>query len=79
MDDENMVRDVAGQMLSRVGYEVAFAKDGTEAIALYAKAKNSGEPFKAVILDLTVPGGMGGKEAIGKLADSAGMSQRFAG
>jgi two-component system cell cycle sensor histidine kinase/response regulator CckA len=69
MDDEKMVRDVTGQMLSRVGYEVAFAKDGTEAIALYAKAKNSGEPFKAVILDLTVPGGMGGKNTMEQLLE----------
>ena len=51
MDDEKMVRDVAGQTLSRIGYEVGFAENGTEAIELYKKARNSGEPFDVVILD----------------------------
>jgi PAS domain S-box-containing protein len=69
MDDEEMVRDVAGEMLRHMGYSVEFAKNGVEAIELYKIAKESGEPFDAVILDLTVPGGMGGKEAIEKLLE----------
>ena len=69
MDDEEAVREVAGNMLKFLGYKVEFARDGTEAIELYKKAKESEEPFDAVILDLTVPGGMGGKEAIQKLLE----------
>lgn len=69
MDDEEIVRKVAGKMLEHLGYEVEFAKDGAEAIELYKKAKESGEPFDAVIMDLTIPGGMGGKEAIQRLLE----------
>ncbi len=67
MDDEEIVRDVAGEMLKSIGYEVEFAVDGEESIDLYKKAKESGQPFDAVIMDLTIPGGMGGKEAIKRL------------
>ncbi len=67
MDDEEIVRNVVGEILTTMGYEVAFAGDGQEAVALYGKAKETAYPFDAVIMDLTVPGGMGGKEAIGKL------------
>jgi CheY-like chemotaxis protein/anti-sigma regulatory factor (Ser/Thr protein kinase) len=69
MDDEEMVRLVARTMLKRIGYEVESANDGAEAIELYKKAKELGQPFDAVIMDLTVPGGMGGKEAIKKILD----------
>lgn len=64
MDDAKAVRDVTGAMLSYIGYDVEFARDGREAIALYREARQSEGPFDAVILDLTVQGGMGGKEAI---------------
>jgi signal transduction histidine kinase/CheY-like chemotaxis protein len=64
MDDAKAVRDVTGAMLSYLGYEVAFARDGREAIAIYREARESGEPFDVVILDLTVQGGIGGKEAV---------------
>ncbi len=67
MDDEAQVREIAGKMLTRFGYEVGFASDGAEAIRLYKRAKKSGRPFDALIMDLTVPGGMGGREAIKKL------------
>ncbi len=67
MDDEEIVRDVASGMLKHIGYEVEVAKDGAEAIALYRQAQESQVPFDVVILDLTVPGGMGGKETIEKL------------
>lgn len=69
MDDEEIVRDVVGEMLKSVGYEVEFAQDGAKAIELYKKVKESGESFNAVIMDLTIPGGMGGKEAIKKLLE----------
>lgn len=67
MDDEENVRDTTSQMLSRIGYETTTAADGAEALALYREAMESGNPFDAVILDLTVRGGMGGRAAIGKL------------
>jgi CheY-like chemotaxis protein len=67
MDDEEMVRDIAGALLGVIGYQVVFAEHGQQAIELYAEALEQGRPFQAVIMDLTVPGGMGGKEAIVRL------------
>lgn len=64
MDDEKVVRDVTGDMLRYLGYEVHFAEDGKKAIKMYKKTKEAGNPFDAVILDLTIPGGIGGEEAI---------------
>lgn len=69
MDDEKIVREVAAEILRNLGYEVEVAKDGAEVITLYTKAKESGKVFHAVIMDLTVPGGMGGEEAIKKLRE----------
>ncbi len=69
MDDEEMVRDVAGAILRSLGYEVEFSRDGMEALNLYREAGKNGRPFNAVIMDLTIPGGMGGKEAVGKLRE----------
>jgi CheY-like chemotaxis protein len=62
-----MIRDVAAQILAREGYESACASDGQEALYLYEEAKRCGRPFHAVLMDLTIPGGMGGKEAMQKL------------
>jgi len=67
MDDDEDMRKTTGDMLMRMGYTVDFAGEGNEAIAKYQKAREAGRPFAAVIMDLTVPGGMGGREAIGKL------------
>jgi CheY-like chemotaxis protein len=64
MDDEDMIREITGELLQNLGYQVEFAKNGSEAIDLYREAQGLGKPFDAVILDLTIPGGMGGKEAI---------------
>jgi len=69
MDDEPMVRNVAGMMLAHLGLETGFARDGAEAIAVYEEARKTGRPFDAVIMDLTIPGGMGGREAIVKLRE----------
>ena len=69
MDDEEIIRETAGDMLKYMGYDVAFARDGNEAIHVYKKALGSDCPFAAVIMDLTIPGGMGGKEAIQKLLE----------
>jgi len=67
MDDDQMIRELAGEILWHLGYEVEFARDGDEAVALYSRAFKTARPFDAVILDLTVRGGMGGKEAIQEL------------
>jgi len=69
MDDEEIIRDVAGEMLRHFGYEVEFAEDGIEALEKYADAMKSGISFDAVIMDLTIPGGMGGKETVIKLIE----------
>lgn len=67
MDDEITVRKVIGEMLAQLGYENSFAGDGKEAIRLYRDAIARDEPYDAVIFDLTIPGGMGGKHAIAEL------------
>ena len=67
MDDEEPIRRLAGDILSRYGYEVEFASDGAEAVELYRRALEAGRRFDAVILDLTVPGGMSGKDAANEL------------
>jgi PAS domain S-box-containing protein len=67
MDDDEAIREVTEKILIELGYEVGSASDGAETIALYRDAAQSGQPFDAVIMDLTIPGGMGGKEAIQQL------------
>lgn len=69
MDDEEVVREVVGEMLEQLGYAVTLAKDGSEAVQLYAEAMRKQTPFDAVIMDLTIPGGMGGREAILRLLE----------
>jgi nitrogen-specific signal transduction histidine kinase/ActR/RegA family two-component response regulator len=69
MDDEKMVIKITGHILNRLGYDASFSKDGAQAIEMYKKAMESENPFDAVILDLTVRGGMGGKEAIKRLIE----------
>ena len=69
MDDEDVVRITAGQILKTIGYMVEYAKDGHEAIRVYKKAIEKEQPFDAVIMDLTIPGGMGGREAVQKLIE----------
>jgi PAS domain S-box-containing protein len=67
MDDNELVRDSLGQMLTNIGYVVEFACDGREAVDIYKSAMASGHSFNSVIMDLTIPGGMGGKEAVREL------------
>ncbi len=69
MDDDDMVRSAAGRMLRKLGYTVVCAVNGDEAIRHYAEAYEKGVPFDVVILDLTVPGGMGGEKAMARLKD----------
>ena len=67
MDDEEILRKVVERMLLETGYEVTCVGDGAEALIMYEKAMGSEQAFDAVIMDLTIPGGMGGKETIKKL------------
>ena len=69
MDDEEIVRNVAEEMIKALGHEVQCAVEGKMAIEMVRQAKESGNPFDVVILDLTVKGGMGGEDAVGKLAE----------
>ena len=64
MDDEVFIRDISREMLKLTGYSSIEACDGEEALMLIADAEERGEPFDGVILDLTIPGGMGGKDTI---------------
>lgn len=67
MDDETVIQDLVGRMLNNAGYEVDFAGDGDAAIEAYKDAVERQDPFDVVIMDLTIPGGMGGKDAIQEL------------
>ena len=69
MDDEEMIRELASAMLAQLGYSVATCCDGAEAIELYKAAQQQGQGFDAVIMDLTIPGGMGGKEAARRILE----------
>jgi CheY-like chemotaxis protein len=64
MDDEFVIRMTAERLFARLGYEATTVADGKAAIAAFKEARSYGRSFKAVILDLTVPGGMGGAEAV---------------
>jgi PAS domain S-box-containing protein len=69
MDDEQALCDVISSLLEHMGHEVESTNDGTQAEKMYSEAIDSGQPFDAVILDLTIPGGMGGKETIKQLLE----------
>jgi PAS domain S-box-containing protein len=64
MDDDRFLQDVYKRLLERLGYSPVIVADGAEALASYRRALEEGRPFDAVIMDLTIPGGMGGKETI---------------
>ncbi|OGS06200.1 MAG: hypothetical protein A2204_06510 [Elusimicrobia bacterium RIFOXYA1_FULL_47_7] len=67
MDDEDLIRNTMGRILNHLGYSAGFARNGEEAISVFSEARNSGQPFDAVILDLTIPGGFGGKDVLAKM------------
>ena len=70
MDDEELVRDTAKEMLECTGFDVDVATHGAEAIVKYKNAIDQGDPFNAIIRDLSVRGGLGGKETLGELLKS---------
>jgi len=69
MDDEEALRNLMKNVLIQLGYEVQTAEDGAEAIVLFENAKGCGRGFDAILLDLTVSGGMGGLEAAARLKE----------
>jgi len=69
MDDEEMVRELTGELLDILGYNVTFAREGREAIDLYMKMAASNQPFDAVMLDLNIRGGIGGIETLKKIIE----------
>ncbi len=69
MDDEEIIREAAGEALQGLGYDVEVVKDGAEAITQYKNAQKAGTPFDVVIMDLTIPGGMGGRETVASLLE----------
>lgn len=69
MDDEESVQNFARTALTNLGYEVKIARDGKQAIDLYREALAENVPFDVVIIDLTIPGGMGGRETIRELRE----------
>jgi CheY-like chemotaxis protein len=64
MDDEQIILDMSREVLKFLDYDAMFAKDGMAAIDLYKKERAAGVPFDIVILDISVPAGLGGKETI---------------
>jgi PAS domain S-box-containing protein len=69
MDDEEFIRDILNEILLMLGYQVECCADGREAVERFLAARVNGTPFDAVMLDLTVPCGMGGKEAAEKILE----------
>jgi two-component system, cell cycle sensor histidine kinase and response regulator CckA len=67
MDDEEAILSATSEMLKFLGYEVLTAQNGESAVPLYQSARDTGVPFDAVILDITIPGGLGAKETLAKL------------
>jgi len=69
MEDESSIVELLAIMLPNLGYQAEFASSGEEALYKYERKMKEGTPFHAVIMDLTIPGGMGGREAVGKLLE----------
>lgn len=67
MDDEESIVAMAGPLLRRLGFEAELVRDGAEAVRKFSEAYAAGRPFDLVVMDLTVPGGVGGREAIEQL------------
>ncbi|MCW5199701.1 response regulator, partial [Desulfobulbus sp. F1] len=67
MDDDRMLRNLVQAQLRALGHEAILVSDGAEAVSTYQQLLESGNPVDFVIMDLTIPGGMGGKEAAQQL------------
>ena len=69
MDDEEVIHRTVGRLLGNLGYDVEGVPDGSQAVDAFRRAWEAGRPFDLVLLDLTVPGGMGGLEACARIRD----------
>ncbi len=69
MDDEEIIRDVALEIFRFLGHSITLTSDGEEALRVYKESMEKGPPFDLVLLDITIPGGMGGKETIARLLE----------
>ena len=69
MDDDEMIRELAESTFTHLGFDVVLAKDGEEAVNFYRETMGSDRPIDLGIMDLTIPGGMGGKEAVQKVLE----------
>ncbi len=67
MDDEDMTREMVSDLLGEMGYHVIPVKDGQEAIKKFQENKANGNLVDCIIMDLTIPGGMGGEQAVVKI------------
>ncbi|OHE78724.1 MAG: hypothetical protein A2107_13990, partial [Verrucomicrobia bacterium GWF2_62_7] len=67
LEDEEIVSKAVVRMLEQLGYSCSLTTDGRETLKAYAEADAAGRPFAAVIMDLTIPGGQGGKETVKEL------------
>jgi CheY-like chemotaxis protein len=67
LEDEEVVSKSLGRMLKELGYTFELTEDGNETVRIYAEQQAAGRPFDLVIMDLTIPGGLGGKEAVKEL------------
>ena len=70
MDDEPAICEISGILLKKLGYEPVIAVSGEEGLTQYKNARDSGKPFDVIILDLTIPGGMGGREVVSAIRES---------
>ena len=70
MDDEPAICEITGILLKKLGYDPTIAVTGEEALAEYKKSRENGNPYDVIILDLTIPGGMGGREVISIIRES---------
>jgi CheY-like chemotaxis protein len=78
MDDDRMILELASEILRDMGYEVTTCCNGEEAISLYKKSIDALKPYSIVIMDLTIPGGMGGIEAARHILDMAPQARLIA-
>jgi signal transduction histidine kinase len=69
MDDDAAVQKSVSYMLRKLGYEVAVAEEGARALEIFLEERAAGRPFDLLVLDLTVPSGMGGRELIGRILE----------
>jgi DNA-binding NtrC family response regulator len=69
MDDQESIRRLLGKMLNLMNCECGFAENGHAAVEIYRNAMEKGRPYDLVVMDLTIPGGMGGKDTLAALLE----------